>query len=73
MAKSLEDSGLKSPSVTEMGPNDKSTSYDETQGEVHDVDHLSLQRQLKSRHITMIGKFPVYILPLAQLLTVSLL
>ena len=57
MAKSFEDSGSKSASVTEMGPPHVSESYDETRGEVQEVDHRSLQRQLKSRHITTVVRF----------------
>ncbi|KAF7563668.1 hypothetical protein G7046_g490 [Stylonectria norvegica] len=55
MAKSVEDSGSKSASIIEMGLRDVSASYDETRGEVHEIDHLSLKRQLRPRHISMLA------------------
>ena len=49
-----------SPSNIEKGPSavlrdSIHSGRDEANGELEEVDHLALHRQLKSRHITMIG------------------
>lgn len=65
--------GSRSPSNIEKGPSavlgdSIHSGRDEANGELEEVDHLALHRQLKSRHITMIGNLllPHY-LPLKPL------